>query len=248
MDRLAIILAAGVGSRLRPITDIIPKCLVPVNGKPIIINALETLKKNKVKEVVIVVGHMKDVIIDEIGYGFEGMKISYISNDIYDKTNNIYSLWLAVNFLNRDVILMECDIFCDEHLLDDIFDLKNVDGCNVMVSEHKSFMDGCVVEIDDDKLIKRFIPKGKQRGNFSFENKYKTVNIYYLSEIFLSKYFVPTLDWYIKVEGVNSFYERVLEILVYFDQDRIYASVVDGNKWFEIDDHDDLAKAERMFI
>ena len=107
----AIILAAGIGKRLRPYTDRTPKCLVPVNGIPIIVNSLDRLAEQKVSRVVIVIGYLGNLVVDRIGHEWKGMKIEYVQNDLYATTNNIYSLWLARRFLNKNTVLLECDVF-----------------------------------------------------------------------------------------------------------------------------------------
>lgn len=100
----AIILAAGIGKRLRPYTDRTPKCLVPVNGIPIIVNSLDRLAEQKVSRVVIVIGYLGNLVVDRIGHEWKGMKIEYVQNDLYATTNNIYSLWLARRFLNKNTV------------------------------------------------------------------------------------------------------------------------------------------------
>ena len=115
----AIILVAGRGTRLKPLTDTIPKCLTEVNGKPILFNALEHLEKNKIEETILVVGYLRDKIEERIGNFFGNMKITYVKNDIYDKTNTSYSLWLALKDLLIDdsLLVLEGDVFFEEELL-----------------------------------------------------------------------------------------------------------------------------------
>ncbi len=106
-----VILAAGLGRRLDPLTQQTPKCLVEVNGTPIIVNALNSLTQYKLSQIVIVIGHLGDKVKNKLGKGFNGVPIKYVTNTIYDKTNNVYSLWLARKYLNQDTLLMECDIY-----------------------------------------------------------------------------------------------------------------------------------------
>jgi len=241
----AVILAAGIGKRLKPITDTIPKCLVPVNGKPMLINTLELLESRGIKEVMIVVGYLKEKVYEVVGHSFGKIKISYIENDIYDKTNNVYSLWLARDRLNKDTILLECDLYYGADLIDKLLDSKQ--ECKVLVSKFEPFMRGTVVEIGPNNVIKRLITTEEQHPGFNFSDKYKTINIYYFSGAFLQQYLVPNLDLYVKTYGTSSYYEVVLGALIYLRKPEIHATIADAIKWFEIDDENDLHKAEYYF-
>ena len=144
--RKAIILAAGSGKRLSPFTDHAPKCLAPVNGVPILVNALTHLSESGIRETVIVVGHLKEMIYDAIGDSFTGMRISYIECDRYETTNNIYSLWLAREHLTEDILLLESDVFFERLLLDR---LLSCEGGNIAaVARYQSWMSGTVVSLD----------------------------------------------------------------------------------------------------
>jgi len=182
----AVILTAGIGKRLRPITDTIPKCLVPVNGKPMLINTLEILDSSGMREVVIVVGYLREKVYETIGHSFGRIKISYVENDIYDKTNNVYSLWLARDRLNKDTILLECDLYYGADLIDKLLEGKQ--ECKIMVGKYQPFMAGTVVEIGPDGVVKRLITAKEQHIGFDFSDKYKTVNVYYFSEASLEEY------------------------------------------------------------
>jgi len=243
----ALILAAGVGKRLRPITEKIPKCLVEVNGTPLIINQLEALSNhNEIKEVIIAVGYKQEMIKNKIGNYYNGIKITYVSNDSYDKTNNIYSLWLAANKIREDFILMEGDIYFEHKLLNIIFQNRNK---NIMlVSKYQSYMDGTVIEINEgDRKVKKLIPSSNQGKDFNYINTYKTLNIYSITYNFFSKYFKPNIDLYIKTHGTNSYYELILGVLIYLNTPDIEARIVEDTKWYEIDDLNDLNVATYMF-
>src|SRR4029453_14376450 len=108
----AVILAAGLGSRLRPFTDDRPKPLVPVHGMPILHNALLNLAAVGVKEVTIVVGYRRQIIERYGGEFFAGMHIFYVTSDAFESTGSAYSLWLAREaLLSGDSWLLEGDVF-----------------------------------------------------------------------------------------------------------------------------------------
>ncbi|MFH1381501.1 MAG: phosphocholine cytidylyltransferase family protein, partial [Chloroflexota bacterium] len=149
--RKAIILAAGIGSRLTPFTEHTPKCLAPINGVPILHNMLTNLSNSGVEETVIIVGYLKEKIYDSIGASFNGMKVSYIESDRYANTNNIYSLWLAREHLTEDVILLESDVFFERSLLDRMFANENRNVA--AVAQYQSWMSGTVVSLDKEGNI-----------------------------------------------------------------------------------------------
>ena len=149
--RKAIILAAGVGDRLQPFTRQFPKCLTPVNGVPILVNALTHLSDVGVNEVVIVVGHHKEKIYESIGDTFQSVKVSYIESENYASTNNIYSLWLAREHLVEDVLLLEGDVFFDRQLLERM--LSHESGSLAAVSQHQLWMSGTVVSVNQSGNI-----------------------------------------------------------------------------------------------
>ena len=103
----AIILVAGRGQRLKPLTDKNPKCLIEINGKTILINTIDSLAENNLKEVILVVGYLKDKIKKTIGDNWKGMQITYFDNDLFQKTNNSYSLWLGIEGLDENLLILE---------------------------------------------------------------------------------------------------------------------------------------------
>jgi histidinol-phosphate/aromatic aminotransferase/cobyric acid decarboxylase-like protein/choline kinase len=241
----AIILAAGMGKRLRPLTDKVPKCMVRVNDTPILINTLDILSQFPVQEVIIVVGHKKEVVMDQVGGRYKGMTITYVDNEVYDKTNNIYSLWLAKDLIRDNVLLFEGDIFFEKALVEQA--LKDENRNSVLVNSYKSYMDGTVLEINDDLSIRTLIPRREQGEDFDFTDKYKTVNIYNFTKDFFRNVLVPHLDTYLKTQSVNEYYELVLGVIIYIGNPKLYATIVDHVKWYEIDDPNDLQKAGYIF-
>lgn len=242
----AVILAAGMGNRLRPLSEKIPKALVEVNQIPILFNSLNILADHGIKKATLVIGYLGDVIKEKVGNNWQGMAINYIENIEYDKTNNIYSLYLAKDVLAEDdTILMECDIFFEKNLISRLLS-ENLED-KVVVDVFKPGMDGTVVEIDKDGSITRLISGAEQGENFDFSNKFKTVNVYLFTRNFLQNYFLPSLELYINTQGKNRYYELVLSIFISLRNPILRAVIIDDVKWMEIDDYSDLKKAEIMF-
>jgi choline kinase len=242
----AIILAAGFGKRLKPLTDSIPKSLVEVNGTPLLVNTLNLLSDVDVTEAIIVVGHMKEKIIETIGHRYNNIKITYVENPIYDKSNNIYSFWLSKDYVKDDVIMFECDLFYDERLIESI--CKEEYECSILVSPFdKKTMNGTVIEVTNDNKANALILGKHQKEDFDYTSKYKTVNVYKFKKEFIINKFFPAVDTYIKVHDINSYYEVVLGSLIYFGDSDIRVINIPTQWWCEIDDVNDLKIAIKKF-
>ena len=242
----AIILAAGMGRRLGEYTKNNTKCMVPVNGIRLIDRLLKQLSGTDLKRVIIVVGYKGKELMDYIGNRYEGrLKIEYAENPVYDKTNNIYSLALVKEQLQEDdTLLIESDLIFSDRLIPMIVD--SPDPNVALVAQYESWMDGTMVEIDQDHNIVNFVPK--QAFNYANVGRYyKTVNIYKFSKDFLQHQYVPFLNAYTKAVGNNEYYENVLRIISMLNSHNMKALSVGNEKWYEIDDKQDLDIAEALF-
>ncbi len=241
----AIILAAGMGRRLGNITEDKTKCMIEVNGNTLIERMLNQLSERSINRVVIVIGYEGQKVRDLIGNSYNKMDIIYVENPIYDRTNNIYSLYLAKEYLlYNDTLLIESDLIFDGEILDKV--LTDPYPNLAVVDRYQSWMDGTVVKIDKDNNIKSFIPK----KDFKFEeisNCFKTVNIYKFSKEFSRTHYVPFLEAYSKALGNNEYYEQVLRVITLLEKPNIKALPLDGETWYEIDDIQDLDNAETIF-
>ena len=242
----AIILAAGMGRRLGEYTKDNTKCMLPVNGVRLIDRVLTQLSKLKLKRVVIVVGYQGQNLIDYIGNRYDRLlHVEYVNNPVYDKTNNIYSLALAKQQLQEDdTLLIESDLIYDDGLFELLVNDPRPDLA--LVAKYESWMDGTMVRIDDDYKIIDFVSKEA----FSFkeiETYYKTVNIYKFSKVFSCTKYVPFLEAYCKAVGNNEYYENVLRIITSLNDYSLKALPITNEKWYEIDDKQDLDIAEALF-
>jgi|SaaInlLV_10m_DNA_2_1039722.scaffolds.fasta_scaffold04417_4 histidinol-phosphate/aromatic aminotransferase/cobyric acid decarboxylase-like protein/choline kinase len=241
----ALILAAGTGSRLGKYTQENTKCMLEVNGETLIKQALEKLNNVGITKLVLVVGYKKDNLIAHVGNQYKHIKIEYVENPIYDKTNNIYSLFLAKDKLAEDdTILLESDLLFEESILSKLLNDKR--KSLAVVDKYKSWMDGTSVELDNEDNILNFFSKKSFRFQ-DVDTYYKTVNIYKFSKEFSNKIYIPFLEAYSKAMGDNEYYESVLRVLTILDGHELCALKLNDEKWYEIDDVQDKHNAEIIF-
>lgn len=242
----AIILAAGMGKRLGELTKDNTKCMVEVNGVRLIDRTLNQLSRLELTRVVIVVGYEGQKLIDYIGDRYsDRLKIEYVENPVYDKTNNIYSLALAKEQLQEDdTILIESDLIFDDNMFSLIID--NPYPNLALVAKYETWMDGTMVRISEDNDILNFVPKAAFRYE-DVDKYYKTVNIYKFSKEFSRTKYVPFLTAYTTAVGNNEYYENVLSIITFLNKKELKALPIGNEKWYEIDDKQDLDIAEALF-
>lgn len=240
-----IILAAGMGSRLKKLTQNKPKCMVEVSGTTLIERALRQLDKLKLNRIVIVTGYSCETLINFIE-GFDiNTPIVFVNNEIYDKTNNIYSLYLAKDYLESDdTLLLESDLIFENSILQQLVNDKR--ESLALVDKYESWMDGTCLIVGENDEIESFVP-GRKFDFTNSNNYYKTVNIYKFSKDFSRRYYVPFLEAYSKALGYNEYYEEVLRIITILDNPIIKAKKLNGELWYEIDDEADLDIAESFF-
>ena len=115
---IAIILAAGMASRLRPLTNNTPKCLLKIGERSLLQRSIDALIINGIKEFVIVTGYLHNQIEDFVKQQYPDINISFIHNEIYNSTNNIYSLWLARPIAEgKEILLLDSDLLYDPKII-----------------------------------------------------------------------------------------------------------------------------------
>lgn len=241
----AIILAAGMGRRLGEFTADNTKCMLEVNGIRLIDRMLHQLETLNLDRIIIVTGYEGEKLRNYVNNNHPGKQIVFVDNPVYNKTNNIYSLWLTRDYMAEDdTLLLESDLIFDDNILAAAVNAEYTDVA--LVAKYQTWMDGTMVRIDDENNIVNFIPKKA----FKYEDVsyyYKTVNIYRLSKDFCRNHYLPFLDAYIKVLGENEYYEQVLRVITLIDTASIKALPVGDAPWYEIDDVQDLRIAETLF-
>ena len=166
----AVILAAGMGKRLGELTKDNTKCMVKVNGTCLIDRLLNQLDSLQLKRIIIVIGYQGEKLIEHIKSLSIHTPIEYINNPIYDKTNNIYSLYLAKKQLQEaDTLLIESDLIFEDSLFTKI--VNNPYPNLALVAKYEPWMDGTMVCLNSDNYITEFISK---------KSFYKSFQTYYL--------------------------------------------------------------------
>ena len=239
----AVILAAGNGTRLRPLTDHRPKCLVEVEGQPILRYQLEALCEVGVRECIVVVGHRAAQVRSAFGSRFLGLSITYVENEVFETTNNIYSLWLARREITGDMLLLEGDLLFEPALLMDLLDSPYE---NVAVVDRFRFpMNGTVILAHGDRASAMVLKLDQPEG-FDYGPALKTVNIYKFSRRAVGGVLMPALGDYVTNGLTGDYYEVAISRAIDEGAMRLHVLRTGPRSWAEIDTVEDLADAERM--
>jgi choline kinase len=240
-DRIttALLLAAGTGSRLQPLTHDAPKCLTEVNGIPILERLIHNLRSQGIVRLVVVIGHLGDQIKAFLQQHAEDMQIEYVDNPVYRTTNNIYSLWLAREQIRHSpFILVESDLVFEASMLDELLTPDKIALSNIL-----PWMNGTTVELNSSRRVTAFRKSGEIVGEVP---QYKTVNIYSLSPQSW-KVVEERLQSYVESEQFGDYYEAVFAELVAEGRLALDAVFFEANRWYEIDTPADLLEAEKLF-
>ncbi len=242
----AIILAAGYGKRMRPLTDNLHKTMLKIGDKTIIERLTDALIDNRVTDIVVVTGYREDELKYYLINKYENVNFTFVNNERYMETNNIFSLHLAFENIdiNDDILLIESDLIIDSNILKRIIETPNKNVA--LLDKYRSGMDGTVVEVNEG-IITKVIPTHLQGTDFDFSDKYKTLNIYKFSKNFCNNEFKKMLSFYAQMFDSNCYYELILGILIYMQRESVYAEIVGDEKWAEVDDPNDLRIAEYIF-
>ena len=240
-----LMLAAGMGKRLGKYTKGNTKCMLNVAGKTLIERAVDALKNVGINRLVMVVGYKSENLKKFINENIKDMEIVFIDNPDYDKSNNIYSLYLAKEWLEKDdTIMLESDLIYENKMIEELVKDKNKNVA--LVAKYEQWMDGTVVTLDDKNRITSFVEK----KDFKFDRTdeyYKTVNIYKLSKEFSKNEYIPFLEAYMKAYGLNEYYELALKAIAHLSRSDLKALPIKNIKWYEIDDAQDYDIVNCLF-
>jgi len=235
----AVILAAGSGKRLRPITEELPKCLVEIDGKSLLGFSLNSLKECGINNVIIVIGFYGNSIKEKFGEEYKGIKLKYIENDIHSKTGSMYSLFQAKKFINEDIILLESDLLYDKKAIKIMLNSKYKDV--ILVAKLLNRNDDVYICTNDKKEI---VNIGK---NIPEEEKKKSigalVGISKYSKEFLSKLFKNAEQDFANSDLIYHYEETVLATSKLGNP--VYAEFCEDLNWIEIDNENDLKIARQ---
>ena len=234
----ALLLAAGTGSRLLPLTQKSPKCLTLVNETSILERLIKSLNQHGFKRLVVVTGHLEECIRNFLKTRAGNIKIEYVFSPLYKTTNNIYSLWMARKIINEPFMLIESDLVFDPSLLTEMLYPDRI-----AIARMKPWLNGSTVTLNPSDKVEAFHSDAKNRLD---EIRYKTVNIYSLS---VSSWYrvIEKLNLYILAGRVNDYYEAVFRQMVTEKSLSLKAVHFDHKPWYEIDTIEDLASAEKLF-
>ena len=237
----ALILAAGMAERLRPLTKDHPKCLVGIGGKTFLERMISNILSYGINDINIITGFQVNKVKDYLRNRFPSLKVNFYHNKLFYETNNSYSLWLAKELIHDDFILFDADIVFDHRILEKLLNSKHNNALMLRTSSDLS-EEEMKVKIDDKNKIleinKNIPPKeaaGESLGieKFSFE---------------CAKHLFNKLDENImKKNLVNDFYEKSFEDILK-EGSEIYAVDVDGLKCAEVDFVEDIHYVEEHIL
>ena len=233
-----------MGTRLDPLTRTRPKCMVHVAGRPMMEYQLDSLRSAGVEQCTIVVGYMAESVGGYFGPNYQGVSLTYVKNDDYAKTNNLYSLWLAKAELDDDILLLEGDLVFDHHL---VSQLTQMEEQNIaVVDQFRPDMDGTVI-LANGGIAESMVLKADQGPKFDYGPALKTVNIYKLSRETLAEAIVPEMGEFLTKGRTGLYYEAVFASLIGSGRMNMAVMNTGTSKWAEIDTLADLRDAEKMF-
>ncbi|WP_427043009.1 phosphocholine cytidylyltransferase family protein [Fusobacterium sp. SB021] len=233
----AVILAAGIGSRLRPLTDNVPKCMVEVNGIKIIEKQIKSLLNNGIKEIAVVTGYQHEILNKYLNENFPFIEI--IDNKEYLKTNNMYSMFLTKKFVNEEsFIFMNADVFFEEMIIKELLEDERE---NLIVCDNENYLEESM-KIVLDKNEHNILKISKQ---ISKEESYgTTIDVYKLSSSASEKFFSIINNFIIEKKELNLWTEVAVQELL--KQEKFYSKDI-AFKWVEIDNLEDLEQAKKLF-
>lgn len=243
MIKKAIILAAGMGTRLSPLTRDLPKCMVRVNDTPILRNSLSHLADAGIEHVVMVVGYMDWYIRAAVGSRYNGMDIEYIRSDAFRRTNNMYSLWLAGSCLcdGQGLLLLEGDLFFESGLLEQLLADPHPDCW--AADRFGLYRDGCMITAGPDRQIRKIRIIRHPLPHY-LPCQHKSAGLLKLGPQ-TSHALWDCLDFEVRHWHLNLYYDQVLAR--HLREFSLAVCDIHGCKWMEIDDVHDLEQANALF-
>lgn len=231
----AVLLAAGLGTRLRPITDEVPKCMVPVNGMPIIEKQIQNLIENNVEEIYVVAGYKREVLKAFLNEKYPFVHV--IENDVYDSTNNMFSLYMTMEYVRgSEFLLMNSDVFHDACIEDGLI---KAEEANMIACEYGRYIEESMKITVNDGVIEHISKQITPEEAFA-----TSIDVYKIGVEAGNILFDMCIDIIENQGNRNSWTEVALDHI--FSKINFHPYKIEG-RWFEIDNHEDLAAAEELF-
>ena len=238
----AIILAAGLGTRLKPLTDHSPKCLTEVNKKPILLNAVDNLSRLGIRHCTVVTGYLGSKIERTIGKSCCGIEIRYVKNEIYDSTNDMYSLWLARDVMVRGAVILEGDVFFRAHVLQEAVRSMN-DRSFYLAGKYRGQPDEVILKTGDTDRILSIRVLRKESAPVD-RNTFLSAGILVVQPAYAAAFSSWLSEW-VNSDRVTVLFDDVLSEHATDLPLSVYEITYDD--WVEIDRREDLNKAETIF-
>lgn len=242
----AVVLVAGLGSRLGPRSERQPKCLTEVCGRTILDNALEALAGAGVTAATLVTGHLEGTVRAAIGENGP-LPVDYVHNARFATSGTAYSLLLALRHLTgtaRDLVVAEGDVYFEPALLRDFLACRPEPA--MAVSPYDPRLDGTFVDVDARGRVSTCVHRDARAAGFDPRRLFKTVNVYHLPAPFVRGTFLPVLEEFIARAGATATLEAFLDRAL-LPATPVRAWTTNGHRWWEIDDERDLRTAVEIF-
>jgi choline kinase len=239
----AIILAAGLAKRLRPLTDSTPKCLLDVGGKNLLHRTIDNVISNGISDFIFVTGYRENMIKDYLSANFQNLNIDFLTNSDYPNNNNSYSLWMTKDLVKDDFILLDSDILFNAAIITKLLNDKNENAAAVN-RKVKLDEEQIKVTLDAENRILRMakdVPLDEAVG--------ESIGIEKFSKSFGREIFKILDRKILNENNVNEFYEKTFEEIIARNDERnsIYCVDVSEYECTEIDTVEDYYKAQNEF-
>lgn len=244
-----VILGAGTGSRLRPITDDRPKCAVALAGEPLAVRALRQFADRGVRRGTVVVGHFADRARELIGARVGEMTVDFVDNPEYDTTNTMYSTLLAADALRQGAYLVEGDIACSDVAIERLMTTADA-GLSLWAGEPwTDAHSGCQIRTDaHGRIVQQSIVRnGVRDGARPPDDGLRTWKSAGMLRITArdAAVLIARLEAEAGAGNRRVYYDDVIGKHVGdFD---LRVCDLQGVPWVEIDDLDDMAQARTLF-
>ena len=237
-----VILAAGVSARLRPLTNDKPKCLLKIGSKTILERTLDNLLAYNLDDIIIVTGYFEEQIKSFVKRYYPKLNVTYIFNEQYDTTNNIYSLWMTKELVkNNEMLLLDSDILFDKKILE-LLIKSEYRNCLALRSDHKLSDEEIKVRLNSDKSIAEISKTVDLKLAIG-----ESIGIEKFSVEFTNKLFEILDKKILDEKRINIFYEAAFQEAI-DEGEKIYAVDIGKLKCIELDFVEDIERANEEVI